>query len=92
MPSSEMIDASTDESTLSEKLIVCSAAFCLSCHGLVLAAFVLIPLLVAPMTALSVSELIQQAVVVIALFGTPIAAAIWGIDLGAKIVHSRRAS
>ncbi len=91
MTSSELINQPTaDDSTLNEKLIVCFTAFSLSCAGFFLAAAVLIPVVGTLMAFLAVPAMIQQAVVAITLFGTPVAAAIWGIDIGAKIVLSSR--
>ncbi len=91
MTSSEIIETPVaDESTLSEKLIVCLTAFSLSCASFFLAAVVLVPVLGTLMAALAVPAMVQQVVIAGALFGTPVAAAIWGIEIGAMIVLSSR--
>lgn len=71
--------------TTKSALLVAGTSFSLSCAAFAISVLLLIPITGTLLQSFPAPAFIQQAMIVLCLFGFPVAAAIQGIDIGAKL-------
>ena len=82
------MNQSLDTSTAAQKLLVCATSFGFSCLAFVLSLFVLVPLTGWMLNSIRAPELLTQLVICGELFALPVVAAIFGIDVGARVAEA----
>lgn len=71
-----------------DKAIVCGTSFACASAAFVLAAIFLIPVVGTVLHSIEPPEWIQQVVILVTLFGTPIVAAFVGLGIGTRLINS----